>query len=224
MNVGSGVISVVLVDDHTLFREGLAELIESDTTFHIVAQGSNGADALVLVTEHRPDVLLVDVEMPGPDTREMVSRLRREHPDTRIIVLSMHDKPSLVQGMLERGAAAYLVKTIARQELIAAMRSVVTSRGDILLAVPRHTVDKPLPDRPLTARELEVLQLTALAMSNAQIGKRLQISEGTVKRHLTTVYAKLHAVSRIDAIRKATTARLIAGITPEQLPNSGTWS
>jgi DNA-binding NarL/FixJ family response regulator len=215
VNVGAGAISVVLVDDHTLFREGLAELLASDTTLHVVAQGSNGADALALVTEHRPDVVLVDVEMPGPGARATVSRLRQEHPDTRVIVLTMHDKPELAWELLDQGAAAYLVKTIARQELIAAVHSVVTSQDNILLSVSRNTInhlDNPRPSVALSARELEVLELAALAMSNAQIGRQLVITEGTVKRHLTNVYAKLGAVSRVDAIRKATTARLIPGI------------
>ncbi|MGH3755864.1 MAG: LuxR C-terminal-related transcriptional regulator, partial [Pseudonocardiaceae bacterium] len=175
-----------------------------------------GADALALVAEHHPDVVLVDVEMPGPGARATVSSLRQEHPDTQVIVLTMHDKPELVWELLDQGAAAYLVKTIARHELIAAVRSVVTSPGNILLSVSRRTIsqlDKPPPDVVLSARELEVLELAALAMSNAQIGKQLIIAEGTVKRHLTNIYAKLGAVSRVDAIRKATTARLIPGIS-----------
>ena len=215
MNAGVGAISVVLVDDHTLFREGLAELLASDTIFHVVAQGSNGADALALVTEHRPDVVLIDVEMPGPGARATVSRLRQEHPDTQVIVLTMHDRPELIRELLDQGAAAYLVKTIARQELIAALRSVVNSRGNILLSVSRSTInqlDKPSPSKVLSARELEVLRLASQALSNAQIGRQLAITEGTVKRHLTNIYAKLGAVSRVDAIRKATAARLIPGI------------
>ena len=215
MNVDTGAISVVLVDDHTLFCEGLAELLASDTTVRVVAQGSNSADALTLVTEHRPDVVLVDVEMPGPGARATVSRLRQEHPDTQVIVLTMHDKPELAWQLLDRGAAAYLTKTIARQELIAAVRSVVTSRGNVLLSMSRQMInfpDKPPPTVMLSAREVEVLKLAALAMSNAQIGRQLVITEGTVKRHLTNIYAKLGAVSRVDAIRKATAARLIPGI------------
>jgi len=215
VNVGTGEISVVLVDDHTLFREGLAELIACDPTFRVVAQGSSGTDAVTLVQQHRPDVVLVDVEMPGPGARETVSRLSQEHPDTKVIVLTMHDKPELVWELLDQGAAAYLVKTIARHELIAAVRAVATNRDNILLSVPRSTMnqlDKPPGSALLSARELEVLQLAALAMSNAQIGRQLVIAESTVKRHLTNVYAKLGAVSRVDAIRKATTARLIPGI------------
>ncbi|MGH3924688.1 MAG: response regulator transcription factor [Pseudonocardiaceae bacterium] len=203
------------MDDHTLFREGLAELLISDPAFRVVAQGSSGTDALVLVREHRPDVALVDVEMPGPAARVTVSTLRQEHPDTKVIVLTMHDNPELVRELLDQGAAAYLVKTIARHELIAAVRSVATRRDNVLLSVSRSTIDqldKPPPSALLSERELEVLQLTALAMSNAQIGKQLVITEGTVKRHLTNIYAKLGAVSRVDAIRKATAARLIPGV------------
>lgn len=215
MTADTKTISIVLVDDHTLFREGLSELLTSDTTLRVVAQGSDSAEALTLVMEHRPDVVIIDVEMPGPGARVTVNRLHQEHPNTQIIVLTMHDTPELILELLGQGAAAYLVKTIARQELIAAVRSVVTSRGNILLSVSRRTIsqlDKPLSRTVLSPRELEVLRLIALAMSNAEIGRRLHITEGTVKRHLTNIYAKLGAVSRVDAIRKATTARLIPGI------------
>lgn len=215
MNVGAGTISVVLVDDHALFREGVAELLASDRTLHVVAQGSNGAEALALVTEHRPDVVLVDVEMPGPGAWATVGRLCRQHPDTRVIVLTMHDKPELVRELLDQGASAFLVKEITRLELIAAVRSVATSRGNVLLSVSRRTLnqlDSPSTSGALSARELEVLQLAERAMSNAQIGKQLCITEGTVKRHLTNIYAKLGATSRVDAIRKAIAARLIRGV------------
>lgn len=141
MNTDAGTSSIVLVDDHTLFREGLAELLASDTAFDVVAQGSDGVDALDLVTEHRPDVVLVDVEMPGPGARATLGRLHQDHPDTRVIVLTMHDKPELVRELLGQGAAAYLVKTIARQELIAAVRSVLASRDNVLVSVSRRSVN-----------------------------------------------------------------------------------
>ena len=215
MKAGVPAISVVLVDDHTLFREGLAELLTSDSTVRVVAQGSTGTEAVSLVSEHHPDVVRVDVEMPGPGAGATVRRLRQEHPHTRVIVLTMHDRAELVMELLDQGAAAYLVKTIARQELISAVRSVVTNHHNILLSVSDRTIkqlDRAPSSMALSARELEVLRLTALAMSNAQIGKRLLIAEGTVKRHLTNVYAKLGAVSRVDAIRKATAAGLIPSI------------
>lgn len=212
MSAGAEAISVVVVDDHTLFREGLAELLASEPSFHVVGQGGDSADALSLVDRHRPDAVLVDVEMPGPGPRATVRRLSQRHPETRVIVLTMHDQPELVLQLLDHGAAAYLVKTISRLELIAAVRSVVTSRGKVVLSVSRGTIsqlNQPPQDTVLSTRELEVLQLLALAMSNAQIGRQLLITEGTVKRHLTNIYAKLGAVSRVDAIRKATAAHLI---------------
>lgn len=216
MSVDTGTISVVLVDDHTLFREGLAELLACDPAFRVVAQGSSGTDALALVRTHRPDVALIDVEMPGPGARATVRRLRQEHPDTSVIVLTMHDNVELVRALLAEGAAAYLVKTIERRELIIAVRAVARGRDHILLSVSRDTItwlDKPAPSL-LSAREQQVLQLTALAMSNAQIGRELMITEGTVKRHLTNIYAKLGAVSRIDAIRKAIAVQLIPDLEP----------
>jgi DNA-binding NarL/FixJ family response regulator len=215
VNVDTGTISVVLVDDHALFREGVAELLASDQAFRVVAQGANSAEALALVGKHHPDVVLVDVEMPGPGARATVTMLRQEHPDTRVIMLTMHTKPELVRELLDQGASAFLAKTITRLELIAAVRSVATSLGNVLLSVPRRTInqlDTPPTTAALSTREREVLQLAERAMSNAQIGKQLCITEGTVKRHLTNIYAKLGAISRVDAIRKATTAGLIRGV------------
>lgn len=212
MSAGTAAISVVVVDDHTLFREGVAELLASEPTLRVVAQGSDSAEALDLVDRHRPDVVLVDIEMPGPGLRTTVRRLRQEYPDTRVMVLTMHDQPELVMQLLDQGVAGYLVKTISRLELIAAVRSVVTIRGKIVLSVSPGTISRlnqPTLGSALSARELEVLQLIALAMSNAQIARQLLITEGTVKRHLTNIYAKLGAVSRVDAIRKATAARII---------------
>ncbi|MGH3830262.1 MAG: response regulator transcription factor [Pseudonocardiaceae bacterium] len=193
-------ISTVLVHDHTLFREGLAELLASDTTIEVVAQGADGEAALALVTQHRPDVVLLDVEMPGPGAQVTINRLRQDNPDTQVIVVTMHDRPELVLELIDQGAAAYMAKSVSGKELIAAVHAVVTRP------------DNPLPDVALSDRELEVLKLAALAMSNAQIGKRLVITEGTVKSHLTKIYKKLHAVSRVDAIRKATVAHLIPSI------------
>jgi DNA-binding NarL/FixJ family response regulator len=215
VNVDTGTISVVLVDDHALFREGVAELLASDQAFRVVAQGADSAEALALVGKHHPDVVLVDVEMPGPGARATVTMLRQEHPDTRVIMLTMHTKPELVRELLDQGASAFLAKTITRLELIAAVRSVATSLGNVLLSVPRRTInqlDTPPTTAALSTREREVLQLAERAMSNAQIGKQLCITEGTVKRHLTNIYAKLGAISRVDAIRKATTAGLIRGV------------
>jgi DNA-binding NarL/FixJ family response regulator len=206
-------ITIALTDDHTLFRQGLRQLLLTDPDMEIVGEGATGDDAVALVDQHRPDVLLLDVEMPGPGARHVITRLTRSHPDTAIVVLTMHNRPAVVRELMDCGAAAYLVKTIGRDELIAAVRAVTQDRDNVLLSVPRTTIDA-LDDQVhqrhlLSGRELEVLQLVAAAMSNAQIAARLVISESTVKRHLTNIYAKLGATSRVDALNKAAKAKLI---------------
>ncbi|GGK92797.1 DNA-binding response regulator [Planomonospora parontospora subsp. parontospora] len=206
-------IRVVLADDHTLFRDGLAELIQTDPAFQVVGQAADGDKVLALVPVLRPDIVIVDVEMPGPGARAVVSRLRQVCPEATVIVLTMHQNSRIVQELLDCGAAAYLVKNIARDQLIAALHAVHQSPRNVLLSVSRETLGHGEQTegggRPLSAREMEVLRLTADAYSNSQIATRLGITEATVKRHLSNIYAKLGAVSRVDSVRKAMAARLI---------------
>ncbi|WJK35270.1 response regulator transcription factor [Solwaraspora sp. WMMA2065] len=208
-------IRVCLADDHTLMRDGIREMLCTDAGFTVVGEASTGPEAVAVCVRLRPDVLLLDVEMPGLGAAAVVRQIGRAAPQTRVVVVTMHDDPDLVSELLAAGAVAYLLKTILRDELVAAVRSVVRRPvQNVLLAVSRATVERldrqrPRTTPPLTERELEVLRLTAEALSNAQIAGRLCITEATVKRHLTNIYAKLHAVSRVDAIRKATAARLI---------------
>jgi DNA-binding NarL/FixJ family response regulator len=214
--VTESLIRVVLADDHTLFRQGIREMLSTDPGLRVVGEAANGPDAVALAVTQRPDVLLLDVEMPGPGAAAVIREVRRASPRTQVIVLTMHDDADVVRELLNCGAAAYLVKTILRDELLAAVRSVASRSGTVLLTVSRHTVSQLDAPRsrepntgPLTERELEVLRLIAEAYSNAQIASRLHITQATVKRHLTNIYAKLNAVSRVDAIRKASAAGLI---------------
>ncbi len=208
-------ITVVLADDHTLFREGLRQMLATDPEISVIGEAADGESAARLAFEHHPDILLLDVEMPGPGAAAVIQRVNRDSPGVHVIVLTMHDDSDIVQDMLDSGAAAYLVKSVLRNELIAAIHSIAARPGAVLLSVSRHSIeflengrqDKP-KDR-LTKREAEILKLTAEAFSNAQIASKLFITESTVKRHLTNIYAKLNAVSRVDAIRKASEARLI---------------
>ncbi|MBT2489833.1 response regulator transcription factor [Streptomyces sp. ISL-96] len=197
-------------------RDGLKEVLGTAPGFTVVGEASTGTEAVALVTRLRPDVLLLDVEMPGPQASEVMQQIVRTVPETQVIILTMHDDPDMVYELLEAGAAGYLLKTILREELIAAVHSVVRRPSDsVVLVVSRRTVEqlhrqKPRPHKAqLTDRELEVLRLVAEALSNAQVAARLFITEATVKRHLTNTYAKLDAVSRVDALRKATAAGLI---------------
>ncbi|MCP3769895.1 MULTISPECIES: response regulator [unclassified Streptomyces] len=208
-------VRICLADDHTLMRDGLKEVLRTATGFAVVGEASTGTEAVVLVARLRPDVLLLDIEMPGPQASETIRHLARIAPETRVLVLTMHDDPDMVHKLLAAGASGYLLKSILRDELIAAVRSACQPSDSVVLVVSRRTVEqlhrqKPPPlKKQLTERELVLLHLVAEALSNAQIAARLFITEATVKRHLTNIYAKLDAVSRVDALRKATAAGLI---------------
>lgn len=213
MSPEPALIRVVVVDDHTLFRDGIKELLSIVGGFDVVGEGSRGDQVIELVTRLQPDILLLDVEMPGPGPRVVLRDLARTGVSTRVVVLTMHEEPAMVQDLLDRGAAAYLVKSIAGTELVAALRAVCRTDDTVLLRVSRETfggLNRSRPAaNPMSEREVEVLTLAARALSNGQIATRLFITEGTVKRHLTNIYAKLGAVSRIDAIRKAGAQRLL---------------
>jgi DNA-binding NarL/FixJ family response regulator len=206
-------ITVALADDHTLFRQGIRELLATDPAIRIVGEASTGDELLLLARRHQPDVVLLDVQMPGPGAKSLIEQIRRTHPSTAVVVLTMHEAPAVVRELLDCGAAAYLVKSIEREQLVATVHSVSHGRENVLLSVPRASLERG-QGRPgiLSDRELDVLRLVAKALSNKQIASLLFISEGTVKRHLTNIYAKLAATSRVDAIKKATELQLISGL------------
>ena len=152
--------------------------------------------------------------MPGPGAKAVVDQVRVASPETKIIILTMHDDPALVRQLLESGASAYLLKTVARAELLAAVHAVVRSPDNVVLSVSRRTIgrldhESEAPPSPLSPRELDVLRGVARALSNSQLAAELFITESTVKRHLTNIYAKLGAASRVDALLKARAAGLI---------------
>jgi DNA-binding NarL/FixJ family response regulator len=196
---------VVIADDHTLFRDGLAALIESDPGFVVVAHCPDGTTAIDVVTAQVPDVAVLDIEMPGPGAHAVVSAIRAKAPSVAVVILSMHQDPRTMRDLLDAGASAFLSKTVAREQLIAGLHSVLRSPDDVLVSSSRESVIaalRPAP-HPLSPREVEIVRLVAEARTNGQIGSELGITESTVKRHLTNIFAKLGAVSRVDCIRKA---------------------
>ena len=206
-------VTIVIADDHTLFRQGTRTLLHTDPNLKVVGEGGTGDEVLELVQRHRPNIVLMDVEMPGPGPKSLIPRVVKISPDSAVIILTMHVGSGIVRELIECGAAAYLMKSITREELISAVRSVNGGPGNIILSVPRDTIksfEQHERSALLSGRELEVLGLVSRALSNAQIAKRLHLSEGTVKRHLTNIYGKLGAVSRVDAINKAASAGMIA--------------
>lgn len=205
---------IIVVDDHDLFRSGLIELLRTDPGLTVCGEGSNGADAIMLAREHRPDVALLDIEMPGPGIRAVLREVLNASPHTGVIVLSMHDEPDLVVDVIESGASGYLHKTAQRAELAAAIGRASRHDDNVLLSVSRKTISRlarsNTAEALLSGREQQVLQLLAQAKSNRDIGRELHISDGTVKRHLTNLYNKLGATSRLQAVRRANQLGLLS--------------
>jgi len=203
-------ITVVLVDDHMLMREGLREILETQPDIVVVGEAGDSATAIDLIAQRQPRVVLLDVEIPGGDVTDTVTELRKRAANTEVIILSMYDGPHLVQRLLALGIRGYLLKSVSSGELVSAVRNACADHDHITLAVSRRSLAPlPSPTTSLSPRESDVLALAAQAMSNAQIAARLYLTEATVKRHLSNIFAKLGAVSRIDAVNKAIAASLI---------------
>ncbi|MFJ7912905.1 response regulator [Kitasatospora sp. NPDC096204] len=207
-------VRVLAADDHVLLRTALCNLLTREPDITVVGEAGDGPMAVHQAIQLQPDVILLDLEMPGPGPIETVRQLKTAVPDSRIVVLTMHDDDDLVHSLLSEGAFGYLHKSATREVLLAAVRSAVAGGTTLFTpqrpsARPPRPTAAPEPQNVLTSRELEVLTCVAEAMSNRQIGRRLGITEGTVKRHLRNIFTKLEATTRLDAVNKAQSARLI---------------
>jgi len=206
----NGPIKVLLADDHTMFRQGLKEMLQTDESIEIVGEAENGEEALELAGEMLPDVLILDVDMPVMGAREVLERLVRISPMPRVVIATMYDDPRLVRELLGLGASAYLVKSASLEELLAAVHAAAEGPEEpqdenVVLVLPRETLEKVESgtDEKLSPRELEILLLVARGMSNRHIAQVLMLSEATVKRHLANLYPKMGVNSRGEATRKA---------------------
>lgn len=198
--------TVMVVDDHALVREGVRGILETQDDLHVVGQAGDSASAIALATKVKPDIVLLDIEIPGDEPTVTVPQILERSPQSRVIILSMHESPELVQAMLAVGVRGYLLKSTSWEELVVAIRTVVTDSDRIVLGVSRHSL-RPASSASgpsaLSDREREVLALVGKALSNRQIAARLSLTEATVKRHMRNIFLKLGAVSRIDAVNKA---------------------
>lgn len=210
-----GEVTICLADEQNLFREGVKAVLSAVPGMRVVAESATRADTLSNASKFHPDVLVIDVELSGLNTLSVIKEVCHRSPQTQIVILSTNEDAHLIHRLLTSGAVAFLSKRSIRAELIAVIKSVVCYSDVVLLSVSRDTFERLGGQHELdlaatmTDREVEVLGLTAQALTNTQIGARLYITEATVKRHLSNIYAKLGAVSRIDAIQKAAAINLI---------------
>lgn len=195
-------ISILLADDHSLVRAGLAALLDSAEDLQVVGQAENGRSALVLAEELRPDVILMDLSMPVMDGVEATRLLLRSHPDSVVVVLTSFSDRERVTEALRAGAVGYLLKDCDPRDLLAAVRSAAEGHSPLDPRVARAllpTTEPASPAEGLSGRELQVLALVARGLANKQIGRSLGISERTVKAHLGKVFRQIGVGDRTSA-------------------------
>src|SRR5580698_2875369 len=201
-------IGVLIADDHTTFLAGLTSIIDMEDDMMVVAQATNGRDAVDLWRKHRPTVALMDLRMPVLDGVAAIDEIRQEDESAQIVVLTTYDSDNDICRAIKAGTKGYLLKDARREELLDCIRKV--SRGTT--CIPNEMMEKLITGfqrEPLTEREIEVLQLVAAGKSNREIGQKLYISESTVKGHLHHLFSKLSVLSRTEAISVATRRGLI---------------
>jgi DNA-binding NarL/FixJ family response regulator len=221
----SEVIRVLVADDHALFRRGLEMVLESEADIEVVAEASNGREALDLAVEHVPDLVLMDVRMPssgGIDGGiDATQAIKDEVPNAKILMLTISDEEEDLYDAIKAGASGYLLKEISIEEVADAIRQV--HKGQSLIspsmatklltefaAMARKDEEKQqMPAPKLTDREMEVLQLVAQGLNNRDIAKELFISENTVKNHVRNILEKLHLHSRMEAVVYAVREKLL---------------
>jgi DNA-binding NarL/FixJ family response regulator len=208
--LGDRVIKVLLVDDHPVVREGLRGMLSGEDDLQVVAEAGGAAEAVAAVRKHHPDVVLMDLRMPGADGVEATARVLAQRPRTRVVVLTTYETDSDILRAVEAGAAGYLLKDATRQDLAQAIRA--AARGETVLApsVAAKLVSRMRAPVDLSPREIEVLRLVARGRTNAEIGRELFISEATVKTHLLRTFGKLGVSDRTAAV----TSALERGILP----------
>lgn len=205
-------IRVVLADDHAVVRKGIREFLEQSGDISVVAEATDGPEAIELVAEHQPDVAVLDIQMPGVTGIEATRRIKAEHPGVRVLVLTAYDDDPYIFALLQAGASGYILKTADSTELVHAVRAVHRGESALDPAVAQkvvqqltsgHPLGAPAVVETLTERELEVLRLAARGMTNKAIGLELGISDRTVQGHLANIYGKLNVSSRTEAVTEA---------------------
>lgn len=225
-------IRLLLADDHPVLREGMADLLVLRSNIEIVGQASTGQQAVELAHILRPDVILMDIEMPGLSGIEATRQIRATLPEVQVLIFSGFDDEEYVRSALKVGASGFMLKTSSADQIAKAVEqiyegnlAVTTSAGpnydlNRLADGGRNgTLDEDV-DYELTDRELEVLRLLALGLTNRNIAKTLSISDRTVQAHLTHIFAKMRVTSRLDAVLKGIRNGILPGIAGAQTSSS----
>lgn len=206
-------IKVLLVDDHAVVRSGLSKFLMVNKDFKLVGEASDGDEAVQLTALHKPDVILMDLMMPGVDGIAATRHIHNKYPEVKIIALTSFSEQNMVEGALQAGAAGYLQKNVTAVELANAIRSACAGRmtlsSEASQALAESLTQPHIPGSDLTEREREVMRLMVDGYNNNEIASRLVISLGTVKFHISNIFQKLGVDSRVEAVKLAFERKLI---------------
>lgn len=203
----SGPIKVLLADNHTLFRQGIAAVLHGYAGMEVVGHTANDEGAVELARRLKPDVVLMQVQMPISRAKANLRRMRQIDPSTKVVIVTMIEDPNYVRELMELGVSAYIVKSASAEHLVTAVRAAILDpkSKNVVVGMPPEILEEAEEGSGgvLSARELEILLLAARGLSNSQIASLLHMAEGTVKRHLANIYEKMGVHSRGEATRKA---------------------
>ena len=198
-------IRIVIADDHAIVRRGLRQLLDTEDGFEVVAEAEDVESARRYLRGHRPDVLVLDLNMPGESSIEAIPKFREEFPDTQIVVLTMQNEPAYARSALSAGVLGYVLKESADAELVEAIRAAVAGEHYLNPRLGARVAAEPPPGPPdgLSERELEILRLIALGYTNSQVAEELFLSVRTVETHRAHIQQKLRLSSRAELVRYA---------------------
>lgn len=209
-------IRILLADDHHIVRAGIRQLLESAKDIQVIAEAGDGEEAQALIQKHKPDVAVLDIQMPKASGIEVTRWVRSHLPEVGVLILTAYDDEPYVMAVLQAGANGYVLKTAKTEELIQAVRDVNEGKSALdpnvthkLMSNIFKGTDKKVVE-PLTDRELDVLRLAAKGFTNKAIGVQLTISDRTVQGHLAHIFAKLQATSRTEAVMRGVSLGLVS--------------